>query len=72
MRGNASTMGRIDVYLPCERPEKLLPLGAHDRRAKRDGVVVARMLSDIVSWPGEKVINGKTNTAFSPAPTLAC
>jgi len=21
VRGNAATMGRIDVYLPCERPE---------------------------------------------------
>jgi alanine dehydrogenase len=54
VRGNASTMGRIDVYLPCERPESYYRWALMTGGAKRDGVVVARMLSDIVSWPGEK------------------
>src|SRR5919109_2324445 len=53
-RGNAATMGRIDVYLPCERPESYYRWALMTGGAKRDGVVVARMLSDIVSWPGEK------------------
>jgi alanine dehydrogenase len=54
VKGNASTMGRIDVYLPCERPESYYRWAVMTGGAKRDGVVVARMLSDIVSWPGHK------------------
>jgi alanine dehydrogenase len=54
IRGNAATMGRIDVYLPCERPESYYRWALMTGGAARDGYVVARMLSDIVSWPGEK------------------
>ena len=53
-RGNAATMGRIDVYLPCERPESYYRWALMTGGGKRDGFVVARMLSDIVSWPGEQ------------------
>jgi alanine dehydrogenase len=54
VKGNAASMGRIDVYLPCERPESYYRWALMTGGAKRDGFVVARMLSDIVSWPGEK------------------
>ena len=54
IRGNAATMGRIDVYLPCERPESYYRWAVMTGGAKGDGFVVARMLSDIVSWPGTK------------------
>ena len=54
IKGNAATMGRIDVYLPCERPESYYRWALMTGGAKRDGFVVARMLSDVVSWPGEK------------------
>jgi len=53
VRGNAATMGRIDVYLPCDRPESYYRWALMTGGAKRDGFVVARMLSDIVSWPGQ-------------------
>jgi alanine dehydrogenase len=53
VRGNAATMGRIDVYLPCERPESYYRWAVMTGGARRDGFVVARMLSDIVSWPGK-------------------
>ncbi|MGH7848418.1 MAG: ornithine cyclodeaminase family protein [Candidatus Binatia bacterium] len=52
--GNAATMGRMDVYLPCERPESYYRWALMTGGTKRDGFVVARMLSDIVSWPGER------------------
>lgn len=52
VRGDAATMGRIDVYLPCERPESYYRWALMTGGARRDGFVVARMLSDIVSWPG--------------------
>lgn len=54
VRGNAATMGRIDVYLPCERPQSYYRWAVMTGGTKRDRFVVARMLSDIVSWPGEK------------------
>jgi alanine dehydrogenase len=54
VKGDAATMGRIDVYLPCERPESYYRWALMTGGARRDGYVVARMLSDIVSWPGEK------------------
>jgi ornithine cyclodeaminase/alanine dehydrogenase-like protein (mu-crystallin family) len=54
IRGNAATMGRIDVYLPREDPESYYRWALMTGGAKRDGFVVARMLSDIVSWPGKK------------------
>jgi alanine dehydrogenase len=54
VKGDAATMGRIDVYLPCERPESYYRWALMTGGARRDGFVVARMLSDIVSWPGEK------------------
>ena len=54
VKGDAATMGRIDVYLPCDRPESYYRWALMTGGARRDGYVVARMLSDIVSWPGEK------------------
>lgn len=54
IRGNAATMGRIDIYLPCERPESYYRWALMTGGTKRDGFVVARMLSDVVSWPGTK------------------
>ena len=53
VKGDTATMGRIDIYLPCERPESYYRWALMTGGAKRDGFVVARMLSDIVSWPGE-------------------
>jgi alanine dehydrogenase len=54
IKGDAATMGRIDVYLPCERPESYYRWAVMTGGARRDRVVVARMLSDIVSWPGDR------------------
>ena len=53
-KGDAATMGRIDVYLPCERPEGYYRWAVMTGGSRRDGYVVARMLSDIVSWPGDE------------------
>ena len=51
---NAATMGRIDVYLPCGREESYYRWAVMTGGARRDGFVVARMLSDVVSWPGDR------------------
>jgi alanine dehydrogenase len=51
-KGDAATMGRIDVYLPST-PASFYRWAVMTGGAKRDGFVVARMLSDVVSWPGK-------------------
>ncbi|MGH7831710.1 MAG: ornithine cyclodeaminase family protein [Candidatus Binatia bacterium] len=54
IKGDAATMGRIDLYLPSGSPESYYRWAMMTGGTRRDGFVVARMLSDIVSWPGEK------------------
>ena len=54
IRDDAATMGRIDVYLPCERPESYYRWALMTGGARRDGFVVARMLSDIVAGRGRR------------------
>ena len=54
VKGDAATMGRIDVYLPCDRPESYYRWAVMTGGTRREGFVVARMLSDIVSWPGKR------------------
>jgi len=50
-KGEAATMGRIDLYLPST-PTSFYRWAVMTGGARRDGFVVARMLSDVVSWPG--------------------
>lgn len=54
VKGDAATMGRIDVYLPCATPQSFYRWAVMTGGSRRDGFVVARMLSDVVSWPGER------------------
>jgi len=51
-KGDAATMGRVDVYLPST-PTSFYRWAVMTGGAKRDGFVVARMLSDVVSWSGK-------------------
>ncbi len=53
-KGDASTMGRIDVHLPRDTPDSFYRWAVIPGGNRRDGFVVASMLSDIVSWPGEQ------------------
>lgn len=54
VKGDAATMGRIDVYIPHGTPDSYYRWAVMTGGTRSDGFVVARMLSDIVSWPGEK------------------
>jgi len=51
--GDAATMGRMDVYLPRDTPDSYYRWALMTGGTRRDGFVVARMLSDVVSWTGE-------------------
>ena len=53
-RGEAATMGRIDLYVPSG--ESVAPFyrwAVMTGGSKKDGIVCARMLSDMVAWPRE-------------------
>src|SRR5262245_5642505 len=50
----AATMGRIDLYVPSG--ESVAPFhrwAVMTGGSKKDGIVCARMLSDMVAWPRE-------------------
>lgn len=51
--GDAVGMGRIDVYVPSNEPAPYYRWAIMTGGSKKDGMVCARMLSDMVSWPEE-------------------
>lgn len=65
-KGDAATMGRIDLYLPCDRPESYYRWALMTGGARRDGFVVARMLSDIVSWPTDGNLQRENKHCIQP------
>jgi ornithine cyclodeaminase/alanine dehydrogenase-like protein (mu-crystallin family) len=53
-RGEATGMGRIDVYVPSgETTAPYYRWAVMTGGSKKDGMVCARMLSDMVAWPRE-------------------
>lgn len=66
VKGDAATMGRIDLYLPCDRPESYYRWALMTGGARRDGFVVARMLSDIVSWPTDGNLQRENKHCIQP------
>jgi alanine dehydrogenase len=53
-RGEAVGMGRIDVYVPSgEQAAPYYRWAVMTGGSKKDGLVCARMLSDMVAWPRE-------------------
>ena len=53
-RGEAANMGRIDLYVPSgEAAAPFYRWAVMTGGSKKDGVVCARMLSDMVAWPRE-------------------
>ncbi len=50
-KGDTATMGRIDVYIPNANPGSYYRWAVMTGGRRSDGFVVARMLSDVVSWP---------------------
>ena len=53
-RGEAVGMGRIDVYVPSgQKAAPYYRWAVMTGGSKKDGLVCARMLSDMVAWPRE-------------------
>ncbi len=53
-------------YLPRDTPDSFYRWAVMTGGGKRDGFVVARMLSDIVSWPGEQGQQKKNKHCIQP------
>ena len=53
--GGAMHRPRIDMYMPCERPDGYFRWGSME--GANDGYFAIRMKSDIITWPRDRAGN---------------
>jgi alanine dehydrogenase len=63
---------RIDIYVPCERPDGYYRWGTMEGASKTLGVHAIRMKSDIVYWPRDEKGNWTTEEKYCSKPGLYC
>ena len=63
---------RIDVYVPCDRPDGYYRWGTMEGASKTLGVHAIRMKSDIVYWPRDDQGNWTTEEKYCMQPGLYC
>lgn len=51
LKGDAVYRPRLDVWMPCERPDGYYRWGTMEGASRKIGVFAIRMKSDIVHWP---------------------
>jgi ornithine cyclodeaminase/alanine dehydrogenase-like protein (mu-crystallin family) len=51
LKGDAVYRPRVDVWMPCERPDGYYRWGTMEGASRKIGVFAIRMKSDIVHWP---------------------
>ena len=54
LKGDAVYRPRLDVWVPCERPDGYYRWGTMEGASRKIGVFAIRMKSDIVHWPDDK------------------
>lgn len=70
-RGDAVGMGRIDMYVPSDgATAPFHRWSMMTGGSRKDGLVCARMLSDMVDWPNE--YNKQRETKYAKAPGTYC
>lgn len=67
MKGDAVYRPRLDVWVPCERPDGYYRWGTMEGASRKIGVFAIRMKSDIVHWP-----DGKTEEKYCMRPGTYC
>ncbi|HWO43689.1 MAG TPA: ornithine cyclodeaminase family protein [Candidatus Eisenbacteria bacterium] len=67
LKGDAVYRPRIDVWVPCERPDGYYRWGTMEGASRKIGVFAIRMKSDVVHWP-----NGETEEKYCIAPGTYC
>jgi ornithine cyclodeaminase/alanine dehydrogenase-like protein (mu-crystallin family) len=54
LKGDAVYRPRLDVWVPCERPDGYYRWGTMEGASRKIGVFAIRMKSDVVHWPDNK------------------
>lgn len=67
LKGDAVYRPRLDVWVPCERPDGYYRWGTMEGASRKIGVFAIRMKSDIVHWP-----DGVTEEKYCIRPELFC
>lgn len=67
LRGDAVYRPRLDVWVPCERPDGYYRWGTMEGASRKLGAFAIRMKSDIVHWP-----DGKTEEKYCIRPGTFC
>ena len=67
LKGDAVYRPRLDVWVPCERPDGYYRWGTMEGASREIGVFAIRMKSDIVHWP-----DGKTEEKYCIRPGTYC
>ncbi|MFB3883862.1 MAG: ornithine cyclodeaminase family protein [Thermodesulfobacteriota bacterium] len=67
LKGDAVYRPRLDVWVPCERPDGYYRWGTMEGASRKIGVFAIRMKSDIVYWP-----HGETEEKYCVKPGTFC
>ena len=67
LKGDAVYRPRLDVWVPCDRPDGYYRWGTMEGASRKIGVFAIRMKSDIVYWP-----NGETEEKYCMQPGTWC
>ncbi|HWP58385.1 MAG TPA: hypothetical protein VNL14_10885 [Candidatus Acidoferrales bacterium] len=67
LKGDAVYRPRLDVWVPCERPDGYYRWGTMEGASRKLGVFAIRMKSDIVHWP-----DGVTEEKYCIRPGTFC
>ena len=67
MIGDAVYRPRLDLWMPCERPDGYWRWGTMEGASRKIGVFAIRMKSDVVYWPG-----GETEEKYCMQPGTWC
>jgi ornithine cyclodeaminase/alanine dehydrogenase-like protein (mu-crystallin family) len=67
LKGDAVYRPRLDVWVPCERPDGYYRWGTMEGASRKIGVFAIRMKSDIVHWP-----DGITEEKYCIKPGTFC
>jgi ornithine cyclodeaminase/alanine dehydrogenase-like protein (mu-crystallin family) len=67
LKGDAVYRPRLDVWVPCERPDGYYRWGTMEGASRKIGVFAIRMKSDIVHWP-----DGETEEKYCMQPGTYC
>src|SRR6266699_2946964 len=67
LKGDAVFRPRLDLWMPCDRPDGYYRWGTMEGASRKIGVFAIRMKSDVVYWP-----NGETEEKYCVQPGTWC